>query len=105
VSVQRAATVAYALLHHRPMPITALVLSLDEDAARRAVAVEWLATDPRLTLGPLAGPKLPVVAETRDLMESEQLVEQLLEAPGVSFVDLVMVDFSEEESAEGWEGR
>ncbi|MFL5355261.1 hypothetical protein [Archangium sp.] len=80
------------------MPISSLVLTLDASPDRRALALAEVARDSRITLGsPVNGCWLPVVTETRSLSEGEALAESLREVPGVSFVDVVMVDFSEEE--------
>ncbi|PTL77371.1 hypothetical protein [Vitiosangium sp. GDMCC 1.1324] len=80
------------------MPISSLVLTLDASPDRRALALAGVARDPRITVGaPVEERWLPVVTETDSLPEGEALAESLRELPGVSFVDVVMVDFSEEE--------
>jgi hypothetical protein len=80
------------------MPISSLVLTLDASPERRASALREVARDPRVTLGtPLEERWLPVVTDTGSLSEGEALAESLRDLPGVSFVDVVMVDFSEEE--------
>jgi hypothetical protein len=80
------------------MPISSLVLTLDASPVLRARALAEVARDPRVTVGsPLEERWLPVVTETRSLSEGEALAESLRELPGVSFVDVVMVDFSERE--------
>jgi hypothetical protein len=80
------------------MPISSLVLTLDASPELRARALAEVARDPRVTVGPpLEERWLPVVTETRSLPEGEALAESLRELPGVSFVDVVMVDFSERE--------
>lgn len=80
------------------MPISSLVLTLDESPAQRALALAAVTRDSRITVGtPLEERWLPLVTETASLSEGEQLAESLKELPGVSFVDVVMVDFSEEE--------
>jgi hypothetical protein len=80
------------------MPISSLVLTLDASPELRARARVEVARDPRVTVGPpLKELWLPVVTETRSLPEGEALAESLRELPGVSFVDVVMVDFSEPE--------
>ncbi|OJT23586.1 hypothetical protein BO221_16425 [Archangium sp. Cb G35] len=80
------------------MPISSLVLTLDDSPELRASALREVARDPRITLGPpLEERWLPVVTETGSLPEGEALAESLRDVPGVSFVDVVMVDFSEEE--------
>ena len=81
------------------MPISSLVLTLDSTPDLRALVLAEVARDPRVTVGtPLEERWLPVVTETASLSEGEALAESLRELPGVSFVDVVMVDFSEEES-------
>jgi hypothetical protein len=80
------------------MPISSLVLTLDASPELRASALREVARDPRVTLGPALEERwLPVVTDTRSLSEGEALAESLRDLPGVSFVDVVMVDFSEEE--------
>jgi hypothetical protein len=80
------------------MPISSLVLTLDASPELRARALSEVARDPRVSLGtPVEGRWLPVVTETASLSEGEVLAESLRELPGVSFVDVVMVDFSQEE--------
>jgi hypothetical protein len=81
------------------MPISSLVLTLDASPELRALALSEFARDPRITVGPpLEERWLPVVTETASLAEGEALAESLREQPGVSFVDVVMVDFSEQEA-------
>jgi len=80
------------------MPISSLVLTLDASPELRASVLREVARDPRIILGPpLEELWLPVVTETGSLPEGEALAEFLRDLPGVSFVDVVMVDFSEEE--------
>lgn len=77
------------------MTISGLVLTLNEDPRAQTQAIEELKLDTRLQLGVRIGQKLPVVAETADANEGEALVEALGRRPGISFVDVVYVDFSE----------
>lgn len=80
------------------MPISSLVLTLDASPQARAFVLSELAKDARVTVGtPLEERWLPVVTETESLCAGEALAESLKELPGVSFVDVVMVDFSDEE--------
>ena len=80
------------------MPISSLVLTLDAAPDVRALVLSELARDARVTVGtPLEEKWVPVVTETASLSEGEALTEALKELPGVSFVDVVMVDFSDEE--------
>lgn len=77
------------------MPVAALVLTLDPDAALAARARALLATDPRLTLGDAVDGRLPVVVESATLGDGASLTRELEAQPGVRFVDVVMVDFSD----------
>ena len=80
------------------MPISSLVLTLDAAPEVRAIVLSEIARDSRVTVGaPREERWVPVVTETASLSEGEALVEVLRELPGVSFVDVVMVDFSDEE--------
>lgn len=75
------------------MVTSALVVTLDGDPSVRARTLDALASDARLTLGEIAGVRLPVVAETAGLGAAEALAEELLAVVGVFFVDVVLVDF------------
>jgi hypothetical protein len=77
----------------RIMVTSALVVTLESDAAARSAAIEALASDARLTLGEAAGVRLPVVAETPGLAAAEALAEELARVAGVFAVDVVLVDF------------
>jgi hypothetical protein len=76
------------------MLVSALVLTLDVGDPGRAGLLAHLASDPRLELGALVGRRLPVVAEVEDPRGGDALVEELAATAGVTFVDVVMVDFS-----------
>ncbi len=82
------------------MPIGGLVLTLDPDPALRESILAALTADPRLTLGQPLGVRLPMVAETLTLDDGDALVRELSAAPGVLFVDVVSVDFSDREGEE-----
>ncbi len=78
------------------MPISGLVVTLSDVPSLQKSALDQLASDPRLTLGELHGIRLPVVAETQTVRQGTDLVrEELLDIPGVVFVDVVSVDFSD----------
>jgi hypothetical protein len=78
------------------MPISALVLTLEP--AFTAAVHDWLLEDPRITTGELTGAHLPIAAETASLEEGEDLCAELARTPGVVFVDVVSVDFSDLEA-------
>jgi hypothetical protein len=77
------------------MPISSLVLTLEPPL--KPSVFEALAADPRISVGEAHGLRLPVVTETHSLSEGEALALELGALPGVEFVDVVMVDFAEEE--------
>ncbi|MBK7585245.1 MAG: hypothetical protein IPI67_34285 [Myxococcales bacterium] len=88
------------------MPVSALVLTLDPGEREKRGVKYVLSRDPRVTLGDLVDDCLPVVTTTDSLEEAEDLAEQLLGIPGVRFLDVVSVDFSDvEEIASGSAGR
>ena len=68
----------------------------DGDAHARSRALTVLAHDARITVGELEGARLPIVTETGSLTEGEELTTSLADLPGVAFVDVVSVDFSDE---------
>lgn len=76
------------------MLVSALVLTLDDNAAVVRPLLGHLAADTRLQLGTLVDHRLPVVAEVADPDAGERLCEELQQTPGVRFVDVVMVDAS-----------
>jgi hypothetical protein len=76
------------------MSISGVVITLSENADARANALAVLATDARLQIGEPVGTRLPVVIETGDATEAEDLVRDLFDLAGVSFVDVVSVDIS-----------
>jgi hypothetical protein len=49
-------------------------------------------------VGLAQGLRLPVVTDTAGSEEGEALVRELFTVPGVCFVDVVTIDFSDEES-------
>lgn len=81
------------------MPISALVLTMSRDEARRDRAIAKIREDARLTPGELEDIQLPLVVETETVGESIELAREELPAiDGVSFVHVISVDFSDLES-------
>lgn len=76
------------------MAISALVLLCDTQQSRHRIATR-LANDERITVGPPNGACLPLVTETRTLLESRDLAKDLEQLPGVLRVDLVFANFEE----------
>lgn len=82
------------------MPISGLVLTLEPSEAERARTLALIARDPRITLGPSESAiRVPAVIETRTVDDAERLFESLQATPGVVFVDVVSLDFSDLENA------
>jgi nitrate reductase NapAB chaperone NapD len=78
------------------MPVSALVVTLDDDPVEQAVTISSLSALPHLTVGAKTGRvHVPVVCESETLTEGEHHVRELMRTPGVVFVDVVMVDFSD----------
>jgi hypothetical protein len=86
--------VARALLCPPSMAVAALILHLDP--AHAGTTVQRLARHPALSVGAPQGLLLPVAAESPDARGGRALFEELEATPGVVFVDVVMVDFSDE---------
>jgi len=76
------------------MAVAALILHLD--LARADSTVEQLARHPALTLGAPQGLLLPVAVASSDARHGMALVEEIQATPGVAFIDVVMIDFSDE---------
>ena len=81
------------------MPISGLVLTLSADAALADQAVAKLHTRPEFTLGECNDRWLPVALDAADDAASRDLHDWLNALPGVEFVDVVYVDFSEDSEA------
>lgn len=78
------------------MPVSGLVLTLESPESHAPVLAQ-LGTDSRITVGPVRGLHLPVVTETCSSQEGEALAAELFCIPGICFVDVVTIDFSDEE--------
>lgn len=79
------------------MPIASLVVTLDERTSLRESALAMLVGDPRVDIGEARGSHLPVVLDTQTTEEGVHAVEALLATPGVLGVDVVRIDFAEDE--------
>jgi nitrate reductase NapAB chaperone NapD len=73
------------------MAVSGLVVTVDQ--ARAAAVADTLRADPRFTLGPLQGSRLPVVVETAGVDEDDEVWAWLHSIPGVRFVDVAYVHF------------
>jgi len=78
------------------MPVSALVVTLDDDPVEQAATISRLSALAHLTVGAKTGRvHVPVVCESENLSDGENHVRALMRMPGVVFVDVVMVDFSD----------
>lgn len=76
------------------MPIFGFVLTLAADPAASG-ALEVLTRQPELTLGALAGRRLPVVLDLDANGQPETYVARWLALPGVLHVDYAFADFDD----------
>lgn len=81
------------------MITSGLVLTLNADAALAQQAVASLRTRPEFTAGERNGRWLPVALEVADDDASRAAHDWLNSLPGVEFVDVVSVDFSDDNEA------
>lgn len=78
------------------MPVSGVVVVLTPEPAARAAALEALARDPRVTLGPSEGDSRAAVLESSSTPECGELVRELEAIEGVLAVRPVFHDFSDE---------
>jgi hypothetical protein len=79
------------------MTVSALVVLLSSDRTLRERALADLGGDARLTLGEAILDRLPLVAETTSAADGVALVDELIAHDGVVSVDVVSIDFNDEE--------
>lgn len=77
------------------MVVSALVVMLDPEPARRVSALAELASDSRLVLGAVVGDRLPVVAEADSAGGGVALCDRISTVDGVVRVDVVTIDFED----------
>lgn len=77
------------------MPVLGAVVTLSRSPEERTRCLEGLATLPHLTLGELAGDRLPVVLDTPDRVADRAAWKGLEKHPGVVHAELVFADFSD----------
>lgn len=77
------------------MPVYGVVLTLDDDPQVRRRLMASLGAEPWLMLGVRQGSRLPVAMEADSVEEGERQWAQLESSPGVTFMELVFVDFSD----------
>lgn len=73
------------------MAVSGLVLTVADGHAEGVARV--LREDPRITLGPPHGLRLPLVVETAGVVEDDEVWAWLHSIPGVRFVDVAFVHF------------
>jgi len=81
------------------MLTSGLVITLSSDAQRADEAQAAMGARPEFTLGERNQRWLPVVFEAVDVAASHDLHAWLNALPGVEFVDVVQVNFEEDETA------
>jgi len=77
------------------LAISGLVVTMDDAGVASVLAA--LRADPRITLGPPAGVRQPVVIETAGPAEDDAVWAWLRSIPGVRFVDVAYVHFDQGE--------
>lgn len=75
------------------MPVSGLLLTLNESPELRSGAVAAMLSRPDLTVGAASGRWLPVALEAEDDSASRAAHDWLAALPGVDFVDVVHVSF------------
>lgn len=75
------------------MPISGLVVTLNEDSRSRTETLDEIGREPRITLGVLAANRLAIVLDTKSSEEDRQLWDWLGGLSGVSFLDVTFVGF------------
>ena len=79
------------------MPISGLVITLGDEEAACEAAMKALSVNRFITLGKREGYRLPIVVETPDSEVDRDLWDWLHELPGVRFVDVACVHFTDDE--------
>lgn len=83
------------------MPVSGLVITLDEERAEVGVRAQ-LASERGVIVGDRNGRYLPLALESESAASGEQACERLRDLAGVTAVSVVFIDFSETEAeAEG----
>ena len=77
------------------MPVLGAVVSLCEEGPQRQQALEFLAAHPAITVGAPQVQGLPVVVESSSRTEDREIWKALESQPGILFLALVYVDFSD----------
>jgi nitrate reductase NapAB chaperone NapD len=75
-----------------PVSISGLVVTLALDPEEAGATVATLEAEPRLRIGPRAGQRLALVAETDSVHEDRELLERIAEIPGVLSAHVVFVE-------------
>lgn len=77
------------------MAISGLVLITEPDTRRAAEALARIRRDPRFTLGPPNGRRIPIVLETASQDEDREGFHWLTGLDGIAHVDVVLVGIDE----------
>lgn len=77
------------------MPISALVVTIDEHSEAERVLLRSIAELPGVTCGGRVGGRVPVVLETDTLVQSRRTFDAIRDLPGVLALDLVQLNFED----------
>ncbi len=77
------------------MPIIGAVAFLSPDPQLRAHALQALAADPDVELGPLGGPRQPLVLDTPDRSADKAASHRIRSIPGVLDIVVAYADLSD----------
>ena len=81
------------------MPVSGLVVILNDEPRPRAEALEAIGREARITRGALEANRLAVVLDTASSAEDRQVWDWLGSLPGVTFVEVAFVGFEQPGSA------
>ncbi len=80
------------------MPISALVVTVQP--GHRDTVLAELARLPQTSVGEPQASCIPVVVDTQSAGDGRRIAERVQEVPGVALVNVVMVDFRDEDEEE-----
>lgn len=80
------------------MPISGLVITLDDDHHMAETAVRAVEEHGRFEIEPRRGQRVPAVLDTPDRRTDRRCWDWLNQLPGVRRVDVVFIHFDEEDS-------
>jgi nitrate reductase NapAB chaperone NapD len=79
------------------MPVSGLVVSLKSDLTLREEAIAAIRKESRIEVGVIEGRRMAIVIDTTSTDDDKQLWCWLAALPGVTFVDVAMVGFEDQD--------